>query len=107
MVVEVEIEVVEVEVEVEVVEVWEEVEVEVDKEEEKRKRWRFRWRLRLGWRWSLRWSLVKLYAPRACFLFFGIFQEYSMEYSIFQNFQYFGCFAIFLEYSKSIFQKTY
>ena len=39
----------------------------------------------------------------ACFLFFGIFQEYSMEYSIFQNFQYFGCFAIFLEshYSKN------
>ena len=52
--------------------------------------------------------LVKLYAPKACFLFFGIFQEYSMEYSIFQNFQYFGCFAIFLEYSMeySIFQKT-
>ena len=42
-------------------------------------------------------SLVKLYAPVACFLFFGIFQEYS----IFQTFQYFGCFAIFLEFHYS------
>ena len=30
-----------------------------------------------------------------------------LGYSIFQNFQYFGCFAIFLEYSKSIFHKTF
>ena len=42
--------------------------------------------------------MVKLYAPAACFTFFGIFQEYSMEYSIFQNFPYFTCFTIFLEF---------
>ena len=37
-----------------------------------------------------------------CDAFFGIFLEYSMEYSIFQNFQYFGCDDIFLEYSWNI-----
>ena len=47
-------------------------------------------------------SLVKLYAPEGCDGFFGIFQEYSMEYSIFQNFQHFRCDAIFLEYSWNI-----
>ena len=48
------------------------------------------------------WNLVKLYAPEACFTFFGIFQEYSMEYSIFQNFGYFECLTVFLEYSSNI-----
>jgi len=37
-----------------------------------------------------------------CDAFFGIFLEYSMEYSIFQNFQYFGCDDIFLENSWNI-----
>ena len=45
--------------------------------------------------------LIKLYAPNRCDRFFGIFQEYSMEYSIFQNFVYFSCFTFFAEsYSK-------
>ena len=47
-------------------------------------------------------NLVKLYAPQSCFLFFGIFQEYSMEYSIFQFSPNFCCFAIFPEYSWNI-----
>ena len=46
--------------------------------------------------------MVKLYAPADCFTFFGIFQEYSMEYSIFQKNEYFGCFMFFLEYSWNI-----
>ena len=46
--------------------------------------------------------LVKLYAPVACFTIYGIFQEYSMEYSIFQNFAYFCCVPFFLEYSWNI-----
>ena len=33
---------------------------------------------------------------------FVIFQEYPMEYSIFQNFKYFGCFSFFFEYSWNI-----
>ena len=46
--------------------------------------------------------LIKLYAPKRCDRFFGIFQEYSMEYSIFQNFPYFDCVPFFLEYSWNI-----
>ena len=47
-------------------------------------------------------GLVKLYAPMACFTIFGIFQEYSMEYSIFRNFVYFECFTILKVYSANI-----
>ena len=46
--------------------------------------------------------MVKLYAPVACVPFFGIFQEYFIEYSIFYNFQHFECLPIFLEYSWNI-----
>ena len=46
--------------------------------------------------------MIKLYAPNRCDFFFGIFQEYSMEYSIFQNFAYFCCVPFFLEYSWNI-----
>ena len=52
--------------------------------------------------------MVKCDILAACFTFFGIFQEYSMKYSIFHNFGIFACFTIFFrifpEYS--IFQKS-
>ena len=53
---------------------------------------------------EIHWSggLVKLWTPAACFTIFGIFQEYSIEYSIFQDSQHFAYLYIFLEYSWNI-----
>ena len=47
-------------------------------------------------------ALLSFTPPRQVLFLFAIFQEYSMEYSIFQNFGYFYCLAIFLEYSWNI-----